>query len=90
MNRYLYALDLEKAVETYTNTWHQCASLLKSPKFRTEQSSADPAEIVGSAFAADVLKRERQLVYVIRECVTSLTFTKLIESKRHQDLRDAI
>lgn len=90
VSRYFYALDLEKAVELTTNTCHQCASLLKTPKVCVEQGSSDPPETVGSTFAADVLKRERQLILVIRECVTSFTFTKLIESERHLDLRDAI
>lgn len=80
VSRYFYALDLEKAVELTTNTCHQCASLLKTPKVCVEQGSSDPPETVGSTFAADVLKRERQLILVIRECVTSFTFTKLIES----------
>lgn len=90
VSRYFYALDLEKAVELTTNTCHQCASLLKTPKVCVEQGSSDPPETVGSTFAADVLKRGRQLILVIRECVTSFTFTKLIESERHLDLRDAI
>lgn len=90
VSRYFYALDLEKAVELTTNTCHQCTSLLKTPNVCVEQGSSDPPETVGSAFAADALKRERQLILVIRECVTSFTFTKFIESERHLDLRDAI
>lgn len=90
VSRYFYALDLEKAVELTTNTCHQCVSLLKTPNVCVEQGSSDPPDTVGSSFAADVLKRERQLILVIRECVTSFTFTKLIESERHLDLRDAI
>lgn len=63
---------------------------MKTPKVCVEQGSSDPPETVGSAFAADILKRERQLILVIRECVTSFTFTKLLESERHLDHRDAI
>ncbi|CAC5380848.1 unnamed protein product [Mytilus coruscus] len=62
----------------------------QTPKVRKEQNSTNPPETIGSSFAADVLKRERQLVFVLRECVTSYTFTKLFDSERHQDLRDAI
>lgn len=89
VSRYFYALDLEKA-ELTTITCHQCASLLKTPNVCVEQGSSDPPETVGSTFAADVLKRERQLILVIRECVTSFTFTKLKESEHHLDLRDAL
>lgn len=90
VSRYFYALNLEKAVELTTNICHQCASLLKTQKVCVEQGSSDQPETVGSAFAVDVLKRERQLILVIRECITSFTFTKLIESERHLDLKDAI
>ena len=90
VNRYFYALDMDKAIESVTKSCHQCASLAKTPKCKEEQSSADPPETIGSCFAADIMKRERQLVFVLRECVTSYTFTKLIETERHQELRDTI
>ncbi|VDI36235.1 Hypothetical predicted protein [Mytilus galloprovincialis] len=90
LQRYFYALDMDKAIESVTSSCHQCVSLLKTPKVREEQNSADPPETIGSSFAADVLKRERQLVFVLRECVTSYTFTKLLDTERHHDLRDAI
>ncbi|CAC5394087.1 unnamed protein product [Mytilus coruscus] len=90
LQRYFYALDMDKAIESVTSSCHPCASLLKTPKVREEQNSADPPETIGSLFAADVLKRERQLVFVLRECVTSYTFTKLLDTERHHDLRDAI
>ncbi|CAG2213619.1 unnamed protein product [Mytilus edulis] len=90
LQRYFYALDMDKAIESVTSSCHQCVSLLKTPKVREEQNSADPPETIGSSFAADVLKRERQLVLFLRECVTSYTFTKLLDTERHHDLRDAI
>lgn len=90
VSRFFYALDLDKAIESVTNTCHQCASLQKMPKFCEKQSSSDPPETVGSSFTADVMSRERQNFLVLRECVTSYTFTKLLESELTQALRDAI
>lgn len=58
---------------------------IKTTKVHNEQNSSNPRAIVGSAFAAGVLKRERQLVLVIRECLTYFTFTKLLT-----DLRDVV
>lgn len=60
------------------------------PTFCEKQSSSDPPETVGSSFAADVMRRERRIILVLRECVTSYTFTKLLESERTQELHDAI
>lgn len=64
---------------------------IKTTKVHNEQNSSNPRAIVGSAFAAGVLKRERQLVLVIRECVTYFTFTKLVSESEHlTDLRDVV
>ena len=68
----------------------QCAALRKTPKVREEQSTSLPPDAVGVSFAADVIKPSRQLVLVLRECVTSFTVTTLLEDERHHALRDAI
>ena len=57
---------------------------------REEQSSSPPPDAVGVSFAADVIKRSRQLVLVLRECVSSFTATTLLEDERHSTLRDAL
>ena len=47
-------------------------------------------ETVGSQFAFDVLKRERQMILVIREYVSSFTYTQLLKSEKNEDLREGI
>ncbi|ROL49969.1 hypothetical protein DPX16_6377 [Anabarilius grahami] len=88
VSHYFYALDLEAAIQHTSRGCHQCAALAKSPSFAVEQSSCDPPEAVGSSFAADVLKRARQLILVVRECVTSFTAALLIADERKETLRD--
>ncbi len=90
VGRYFYALDLDSAVQLTSKGCHQCAALAKSPVLAVEQSSCDPPETVGSTFAADVLKRERQLILVVRECVTSFTGALLIDDERKATLCDGI
>ena len=89
-NRYLYALAIHKAIDRVTQACHLCASLRQTPKMRVEQSSCLPPDAVGVLFAADVIKRSRQLVLVLRECVTSVTAATLLEDERHNTLRDAL
>ena len=36
------------------------------------------------------MKRSRQLIFVLRETVTSYTCSLFLENERHQTLRDAI
>ena len=88
--RYLFALDLDKAIVRVSDNCHHCASLREIPHHTVEQSTTDPPEKVGVAFAADVIKRNRQLILVLRECVTSFTSSTLIDDERHQTLRDAL
>ncbi|KAJ8400992.1 hypothetical protein AAFF_G00389490 [Aldrovandia affinis] len=47
-------------------------------------------QVVGSTFAADVFRRDRQFILVVRECVTSFTLSSLIEDERRETLRDAL
>ena len=45
---------------------------------------------MGQSFAADVIKRSRQLILVLRETITSYTSSQLLQDERHQTLRDAL
>ena len=88
--RWFYALNLSKVIEEATKCCFTCAALAKIPKSLTVQSSSDPPETVGSQFACDVLRRERQMILVIREYVSSFTYTSLLKSERNEDLREGI
>ena len=90
VRRNFFALDLDSTIERVTDTCHVCASLKKIPTTITEQTSTDAPDAVGISFAADVIKRNRQLIFVIRETVTSYTSTCVIENERHHILRDSL
>ena len=90
MHRYLYALDLDKVIDTASRSCHQCASLRDTPHTTIPQSTGNPPEVVGISYAADVIKREKQLILVLRECVTSDTASCLIDDERRDTLRDSL
>ena len=90
VKRHFYALNLTKAIERISEMCHTCASLKKFPDQLTHQSSEDPTEAFGRSFAADVLKRNRQLILILRESVTSYTKTRLIPDEKGNTLREAI
>ena len=90
VQRYFYALDMDASVQRVADGCHRCASLKKAPAFMLDQSTCHPPEVVGAAFAADVFRRERQFILVVRECVTSFTLTSIIENERSETLRDAL
>ena len=89
-NRYFFALDTNKAIETLTSSCHHCQSLKAIPRHLQPQSSSDPLATIGVSFAADIVKRYRQLILVLQETVSSYTLTSLIESEKHEHLRDGL
>ena len=81
---------MDRAIDCVTQACHHCAALRQTPKMCVEQSSCPPPDAVGVSFAADVIKRSRALMLVLRECVTSFTATTLLEDECHHTLCDAL
>ena len=90
MRRYLFALDLDRAIETTSHSCHHCASLINTPTMTVPQSTSDPPEVVGISYAADIIKRERQLILVLSECVTSYTACCFVTDERRDTIRDSL
>lgn len=90
LHRYFYALDFDKIIEKISSSCHQCLALKQTPTVRVEQSSSEPPEVIGIAYAADVMRRERQAILVVRECVSSYTQACHIEDEKSCTLRDAL
>lgn len=88
--RYFHALDLDKALDQCSQSCHLCASLQKIPSRVIEQSSSEPPAAVGISFAADVIKRNRQLILVVRENASSFTTSCIIEDERRDSLRSGL
>ena len=86
VKRYLYALDLDKAVSRVSDGCHSCAAIRSSPTARIDQSTSPPPDAIGRSFAADVIKRSRQLIFVLSETMTSYTSSVSLEDERHQTL----
>ena len=87
---YFFALDLEKSIEAVYASCHHCNALKHVPKALVTQHSSPPPQRIGQSFACDVLKRNCQLILLLKETVSSYTLTLLIDSEKHTDLRDGI
>ena len=90
IQRYFFLLDCDTVVQAFTNACASCAALIKAKHLRPQFSSHDPPPHIGSCFAADVMRRCRQYVLVVRECATSYTTTCLIDSERAEDLKPSL
>ena len=90
VRRYFYAINLDSSVESVSGACDICNSLKFVPQSLCVQSSSEPPLAVGTSFAFDVLRRERQLIAVLRETVTSYSATAFIGSESHSDHRDSL
>ena len=89
-HRYFFALDLDSTIEKVSSQCHLCASVSKFQHFRVQQSTESPPEGIGVNFACDVLRRETQFIFVLRETVTSYTWTKIIANEKKDTLLSAL
>ena len=89
-SRYFFALDVDKAIDLVSSSCHTCESVKSIPKQFQPQSSVEAPSSIGISFAADVSRRHRPLILVVRETVSSYTLTALIQSEKHEDLRNAL
>jgi hypothetical protein len=89
VSRYFFCLNLSDYVADVTEQCHTCQSL-KTTRAPVLQSSEEPPESVGLRFAVDILRRERQFIFLLRETVTSYTLTCIISDERHATLKSAL
>ena len=89
MKSLFYALDLTKAIERTYNSCHTYLSLQKCPDSLVKIASEDPPESIEVSFAADRLKRDRQLTLLLRKTVTSYTAACIVSYEKQTTLKEA-
>lgn len=89
-NRAFYALDLEKSAATITDGCHMCASLKKIPSYFSTQSTAPPPAAIGVKYSADVIKKERQKILLVREYVSSFSDAVFVQKEDSGDLKEGL
>ena len=89
-NRYFYAMNLEKAISEVSNGCHQCAAIKDVPRAMVEESTMSPPSTVGGQFAADIIKRCSQKIFLLRETVTSYTASDLVPDETKETIMEAL
>ena len=79
---------MTKAIDRVRDTCHTCASLRNLPQPLLNQTTNDPPAVVGISFAADVLRRSKQSILVLRDTSTSFTSAYIIPDEKTATLRD--
>ena len=87
---HFFTLDMSAGIARVSDSCLTCASLKKFPTSLISQSSGDPPEVVRVSFAADIIRRCRQFILILRECTTSYTTSCLAPDEKSDTLRDAL
>lgn len=90
VHRYFYALDMDLAIDDVATLCHTCSSLKNIDHACKKRSCSDPLHGVCTQLAADVIRRVKQFIFLLREVVTSYTWSTLISDEQSESLRTAL
>ena len=90
LRRHFFALNLDAAVTSYVNSCMHCAATRDKQHVQMPMSTTTPPKYIGERFACDVIKREKQKILVLRETVTSYTWTAIIKDEKASTLESGL
>ena len=88
--RQFFALKSQHYAKECVDNCHTCRSLKTLPKELHQQSTTDLPVSPCRTFSADVVRRFRQKIFVLRETFSSFTVTSLHPNEEHGTLRTAL
>ena len=89
MARYWYSTLMAKTIQDVWEKCDTCQSLKSAPREIFEQSTTK-SEFVGAQWAADVIKSDKQLIFVVREKLSNFTVTRFIDNEGKTSIREAL
>ena len=89
LSRYFYVPALANMVDKVTSSCIQCLATAKLPRALIEDTT-QPPDAFGTSFCADVMERNQQQVFVVKEILTQFTLASLIPDQTASSLREAL
>ena len=84
-----YSVGLSAQLETIYNECYFCATQKKLPDV-SPQSTKTQANVPGTHFHADVIRRQSQYILTVRDHFSSLTAAKIIRAENNKELKNGI
>ena len=88
-DRYWFSTDLNSQINSVWLGCHECQALAPVPREIFQQTTSRSGKL-GSMWSADVIRGDRQFIFIAREKLSSFTVTKIIENEKSDTLREAI
>ena len=90
VNRYFFALNMESVIAHVCDSCEVCVSLRDVPNEFRDQSTSVPEDTIGRNFAADVIRRAKQNILIVREDISAYRLTILIPNETASALADGL
>ena len=90
INRSYFSLNANDCVNHVLQACSQCQALKTIPRELIEQTSTPQTTTLATNFAADILRRYGQKIFVMRDTLSSFTITSFVKDETHDSLRSAI
>ena len=89
-NRNYFSLNVNDCINHVLQSCSQCQALKTIPAELHEQSSTPQTTRLATNFAADVIRRYKQKIFIMRETLSSFTITSLVKDEQEESMRSAI
>ena len=89
-NRYFFALNSDSLIDACTNSCTLCNSLKTLPRELFYHSTSNIPSAIGKAFSADIIRRERQKIFILMDIFSSFVVAQLIPNEQHATLQQAL
>ena len=86
-NRGYFSLNVADCISSVTKSCSQCQALETIPVEHHDQSSSVPATSPLYVYAADVMRRCKQFILIIRDTFSSYTSADILTDEKHGTLR---
>ena len=89
-NRCYYSLNVNDCVCNVTKSCSQCQALESIPIELQPQTSSIPPTSPLYTYAADIMRRYKQFIFIVRDTFSSFTYASIIDNEKHDTLRAAL
>ena len=89
VSRYFYTPGYQRIIDEVSDSCQMCSALKQLPKEVFSETTGD-IEGFGTNFSADIIERSGQQILIVREKLSSFTFTKFVNDQKADSLRQAL
>jgi len=89
-DKMFYGIMVQQQIDLVYQECFQCKVQAQLPKIDKQHNSCVDVTHPGQYFHADVIRREKQKIFIIRDQFSSLTAATLIQTEQHNDLKSAL